>query len=116
MRTPLFSVVTSILLAACGGSAPPPADRLATAEAAARSAHELGADKAPQSQLHVQLADEQIAQAKKLMADGENERADFVLQRASADAELSVMIAKENTASGEAEKAREHLKNVKAGQ
>ena len=92
-----------------------PADRLATAEAAARSARELGADKAPQAQLHLQLADEQIAQAKKLMADGENKRADFVLQRASGDAELSVMIAKENNARAEADKAHEHLTNVKSG-
>jgi hypothetical protein len=49
------------------------------------------------------------------MTDGDNKRADLVLQRASSDAELSVMLAKENTARGEAEKAQEKVKNVKAG-
>jgi hypothetical protein len=49
------------------------------------------------------------------MADGENKRADFVLQRAGSDAELAVMMAKENNARGENDKAQEHLKNVKAG-
>ncbi len=50
-----------------------------------------------------------------MMADGDNKRADLVLQRASADAELSVMLAKEMAAKAEAEKAQEHVRNVKAG-
>lgn len=116
MRTPLFFPVALVLgLVACGGGAPPPSDRLATAEAGARSARELGADKNPNAMLHLRLADEQIAQAKKLMADGENKRADLVLQRAGADAELSVMLAKQTNARGEADKAQERLQNIKAG-
>ena len=49
------------------------------------------------------------------MADGDNKRADLILQRASSDAELSVMLAKENNAKAEAEKAQEKVKNIKAG-
>lgn len=116
MRT--LCVATSaaaLLLAACGASIPPPSDRLASAEAAARSARELGADRNPKAQLHLRLASEQIDQAKKLMADGDNRRAELILQRANADAELSVMLAKENNARGEAEQAQEKVKNLKAG-
>lgn len=100
---------------ACGSSLPPPTDRLASAEAAARSAKELGADNNPKAQLELKLATEQIDQAKKLMADGDNKRADLVLQRANADAELAVMLAKEANAKAEAEKAQENVKNIKAG-
>lgn len=100
---------------ACGSSLPPPSDRLASAEAASRSARELGAEREPKAALHLKLAQEQIDAAKKLMTEGDNRRADLVLQRAGADAELSVMLAKENNARGEADKAQEKLKGMKAG-
>jgi hypothetical protein len=102
-------------LAGCGGSLPPPSDRLASAEAASRSARELGADREPKAALHLKLAQEQIDQAKKLMTDGDNRRADLVLQRASSDAELAVMLAKENNASSEAQKAKEKVNQMKSG-
>ena len=92
-----------------------PNDRLATAEAASRSARELGADKEPKAQLHLKLAQEQIDQAKKLMTEGDNKRADLILQRASSDAELAVMLAKEHNANGEAQKAKEKVNQIKAG-
>lgn len=109
------TAAVALFLAACGGSIPPPSDRLASAEAAARSARELGADRHPKAQLHVRLASDQIEQAKKLMADGDNRRAELVLQRANADAELAVMLAKENNARSEAEQAQEKVKSLKAG-
>ncbi|MBX3209965.1 MAG: DUF4398 domain-containing protein [Labilithrix sp.] len=113
MRTPI--IAAALVLAACGSSLPPPSDRLASAEAAARSARELGADKEPKAQLHLKLASEQIDQAKKLMADGDNKRADLILQRANSDAELSVMLAKQNTAKASADEAQGKVKNLKAG-
>lgn len=114
MRTSLVSIA-ALLLVACGSSMPPPTERLTSAEAAARSAKELGADNNPKAQLELKLAQEQIDQAKKLMADGDNKRADLVLQRANADAELAVMLAKESSAKAEADKAQENVKNIKAG-
>ncbi len=113
MRTSMIAV--ALLLVACGSSLPPPSDRLASAEAAARSARELGADREPKAQLHLKLASEQIDQAKKLMADGDNKRADLVLQRANSDAELAVMLAKETTAKAAAEEAQGKVKSLKAG-
>ncbi|MBX3263122.1 MAG: DUF4398 domain-containing protein [Labilithrix sp.] len=113
MRTPI--IAAALVLVACGSSMPPPSDRLASAEAAARSARELGAEREPKAALHLKLASEQIDQAKKLMADGDNKRADLILQRANSDAELSVMLAKENTAKAAAEEAQGKVKNLKAG-
>jgi hypothetical protein len=77
------------------GSAPAPTERLATAKAGVRSAHELGASSVPQAALHVKLAEEQIQLAHKLLADGENERAEALLQRAAADADVAVALARE---------------------
>ena len=110
-----LSICSLAAVTGCGSSLPPPSDRLASAEAASRSARELGADREPKAALHLKLSQEQIDQAKKLMADGDNRRADLVLQRASADAELSVMLAKENNANIEAQKAKEKVTQMKAG-
>ena len=49
------------------------------------------------------------------MGDGDNKRADLVLQRANSDAELSVMLAKETTATADAAKAKEKVNAIKAG-
>jgi len=71
---------------------------MADAQSAERSARELGADSVPAAQLSLKLAGEQISSAKVAMADGENERADSLLIRAKADAELAVAQARETGA------------------
>lgn len=115
MKIALTSFVLAGLVAACGSSTQPPTDRLASTDAAIRSARELGAQSDPQAALHLKLADEQVAQARTLMKDGENKRADLVLQRASSDAELAVMMTKERNAKSEADQARQVL-NASKGQ
>lgn len=108
-----FATVTSTIVA-CGASFPAPTDRLASAEGAARSARELGAERDAQAALHLKLAEEQIEHAKKLV-DEDNQRADSLAQRASSDAELAVMLAKERNAKVEVEKANEQVKTLKGG-
>jgi hypothetical protein len=103
------------LAAGCGSSFPPPTDRLASSEAAVRGAKELGAENDPQAALHVRLADEQISMARHLMRDGENRRADTVLQRSKSDAELAVMLTRERAAKTEADQARAVLDAQKSG-
>jgi hypothetical protein len=95
---PVLIVAVPLVWGACGGSIPPPTQRMADAQSAARSARELGADKVPAAQLSLKLAHEQISDAKVAMADGENERADSLLIRAKADAELSLAQARETSA------------------
>jgi hypothetical protein len=99
MYKSLLSALIVPLLAACAGSIPPPTQRLADAESAERSAREVGAENVPVAKLSLGLANEQIAQAKKGMADGNNERADSLLIRAKADAELALAQARELNAS-----------------
>jgi hypothetical protein len=90
-----------ILWGACG-SAPQPTERLVSAQAAMRAAKEVGADQYPQAQLHAQLAQEQLDRAQKLIADGDNEKAERLLWRATADAELAVAVTREGNSKKEA--------------
>ncbi len=97
-RSNLSLVILTPLFAACGSSLPPPTQRLADAQSAQRSARELGANSEPGAQLSLKLAEEQTALAQRAMADGNNERADSLLIRAKADAELAVVQAREKGA------------------
>ena len=91
-------LITAPLIGACAGSFPPPTQRLADAQSAERSAREVGANDAPAAQLSLKLAQDQIGQAQKAMANGENERADSLLIRAKMDGELALAQAREKTA------------------
>jgi hypothetical protein len=102
------------LLSACGGSFPPPTQRLADAQSAERSARELGADAEPHAQLSLKLAQDQITAAQKAMTDGDNQRADSLLIRAKADAELAVAQARLKDSRVEGQKAAEESAEQKA--
>ena len=87
--------------------------RLERTEASIRAAEEVGALAVPDARLHLQLAKDQTAQARKLADDGDK-RAGVMLTRAQADADLAVALAREATAHNEAARATEDLKAVKA--
>jgi parvulin-like peptidyl-prolyl isomerase len=91
-------------LAACA-SFPVPTQRMADAESAHRSALELGANQQPAAQLHVKLAEEQMAQAKARIQAGENKEADSLLIRSKADSELAIALARETGARVETQRA-----------
>jgi hypothetical protein len=99
MKNLIVAATTPILLVfGCAGHIPPPTQQLADVEAASRSANELGAQKIPDAQLHVKLADEQTRQAKAAMEEDDNRRADSLLVRAKADAELAVALTRADNA------------------
>ena len=102
-------------LAACGGSAPP-TQRMASAEAAIRGAQEIGATSEPRAALHLKLAQEQVEKAKRYVEDGQNIQADLALQRAQADAELSLAIAREAKTVADAKAAQEDIDKLRARQ
>jgi hypothetical protein len=88
-------------------------ERLEGTQASMRSAEELGATSVPAAKLHLELAKDQAAQAKKMAADGD-ERAALVLARSEADAELALGLAREVTVHAAAVKASEDLKALRA--
>jgi len=95
----------------CGTSFPTPAQHLADAQSAERSAMELGAASHPNARLHLQLAHEQIATANTEIKNGDNESADRMLARAKSDAELSIALTREETARTDAQGASTQWNN-----
>jgi len=93
------------LACGCGISYAVPSQQLAEAQAAERSATELGAASEPNAQLHLQLAHEQIVKANAAIHDGDNESATRMLSRARSDAELAIALTREATAKIEVQKA-----------
>ena len=97
----------TLLLGLASGCAsyPAPSDHLASAIAATRGAQEAGAPRVPRAALQLKLAEEQIAQSRQMMEDGDNERADFMTLRAYNDAELALAMDRESAAQKRAERA-----------
>jgi hypothetical protein len=98
-------VIVAPLVWGCVASFPPPTQRMADAQSAERSARELGANSEPAAQLSLKLAQDQIALAQKAIANGDNKRADSLLIRARADAELAIAQAREKGATVAGQKA-----------
>lgn len=105
----------SIALVACASS-PVPADRLAKSTAAVRSAHELGAERVPNAALHLKVANEELDLAKKLMENGDNGRAEYVLLRAQVDADTALQLAREDQARADAQRTIDEVQKIKNSQ
>src|SRR5262245_37419382 len=108
----IWTFVASASLLACGGAAVPQ-ETLTAAQASAKGAEVGGAAEDPKAQLHLKLANEQIAKAKKLIEDGENEQAARVIDRAQADADLALALAQQSKAQNDAKVADEQLGKLK---
>lgn len=100
-----LTLAASWLAIGCAASFPVPTRDQAQAQAAERSAAELGAASQPNAQLHLQLAREQMAQATVAIKDGDNARADSLLLRARSDAELAIALTRDQNAKTGAQNA-----------
>ena len=78
-----------------------------------RAAEEVGASSVPKASLHLQLAREELARAQALSEDGEHEQADSMLLRAEVDAELAVILARENAERAQANKAMARVQELR---
>ncbi len=119
-RSILLRISTAALVVGCGASYAAPAQHLADAQSAERSATELGAANQPKALLHLRLAHEQIEAAKGAIQDGNNETADRLLARAKSDAELAIALTREEGAKAGAQNASkqssdQHSTNVNQG-
>jgi hypothetical protein len=108
-----FSLVSSaLLIVACGGAAIPQ-EQLTSSKATISVAQAEGAPNEPQAALHLKLAQEQVAKAEALIKDGDNEEAAQLIDRAQADADLAVALAKESKAKADAQQTIEQLERLK---
>lgn len=111
MTSKWFTVGLLVLACAACGPRSTPAARVGSAEAALRTARAEGATQLPDGAYHLRLAEDQLARARRLIEDGEHERAQWMLLRAEEDASVAMALAREaaqkNAASAVATRARE---------
>jgi hypothetical protein len=105
------ALAASALVAACGSS-PPPTARYASASASIRAAHEVGAQKVPDAQLHLQMAEDQLNNAKKMINDNDNDKAAWTLSRSQSDADLAVALAREAQTRAAADQVTQQLRQT----
>lgn len=94
MRTLPWKPALMVLALAGCGAAPPPRNA-GDAEAAIRSAEEMGARQVPKASLHLQMAHDAYAKATQLVKDDEPTDARYMFMRSEADAELALALTRE---------------------
>ena len=109
------AALLAILGTACASTFPAPYDKLATSEAAVKSATEMGAKDVPQAAQYLEQAQNELDQGKGLIRKGENRDAANSLLRSQADANLALAAARENKTSVAANEAKARLEAAKTG-
>ena len=100
-----LSMIAPLSLFAACASSPPPATRMASAEASVQTARDLGAEQVPSAHAQLRLATSEIQKAREMSKNNDNDLADSMLQRASADADLAIALTNEDNARSQAQKA-----------
>lgn len=77
------------------------------------TAEAVGAENVPEASLLLQLAKEELEMARGLSAKNEPEKAESMLLRAEADAELAVLLSKQDTERTEAKAAIERVHQLR---
>lgn len=110
----LAMLTGSFLLAAtiAGCGATPAVDKEASTSAI-RAAEESGASKVPSASLYLQLAKEELENAKVLVTKGDKEEATTMLLRAQADGELAVALSRGDADKKEATQAIERVQQLR---
>jgi hypothetical protein len=96
----------------CGG-APPPHDAQTDAVASIRSARALGAERNPRASYHLELARENFTRAQNLIAVGDMQRAERLLNRAQADADVAIALTDEGIAAAHAQALRTRIREMR---
>jgi Domain of unknown function (DUF4398) len=108
------SAVGVMGIVGCAGTQVPNA-RVASSEAAIRAAQETGSRNVPQAALHLKLAEEELQSAKGLIRDNDNKRAEYVLMRSQADAELAIALSHVAVSNVQAGTAVDEARAVRSG-
>ncbi|MBX3207676.1 MAG: DUF4398 domain-containing protein [Labilithrix sp.] len=112
MKTMMIAVA-AIALAGCGATTPVPADALSRAQATVRQAEAMPTTALdPKAMQHLQLAKDQLSYGKRLMVEGENKDARWVLLRAEADAEAALSLAHAQAAKTDAQQTIEAIRQA----
>jgi len=108
----MFAMAAATAAIAVGCASSPPL-RTEASTSGIRAAEEVGATKVPQASLHLQLAKEELENAKALAAHDQKERAVSMLSRAEVDAELAVALSREDAEKAEARSAVDRVRQLR---
>ncbi|MBX3260474.1 MAG: DUF4398 domain-containing protein [Labilithrix sp.] len=112
MKTTMIAVA-AVVLAGCGATTPVPADALTRAQQTVRSAEAMPTTALdPKAMQHLQLAKDQLSYGKRLLVEGENGDARWVLMRAEADAEAALYLAHAEVAKTDARQTIEAIRQA----
>jgi hypothetical protein len=104
------SILLTAIIAGCGSA---PAVNKEASTSAIRAAEEAGAPNVPSASLYLQLAKEELENAKGLAAKGDKEEAESMLSRSEADGELAVALSRSDADKKEAIQAIERVQQLR---
>ena len=105
------SLLTGLFIAGCGSNSVVVDEESTTSSI--RAAEEVGATDISTASLYLQLAKEELVKAQTFAENGEKEKAESMLLRASADGELAVALSRSDTDKREAADAIERVKQLR---
>ncbi|MCP3136600.1 DUF4398 domain-containing protein [Pyxidicoccus xibeiensis] len=96
MRPKLIAALLCLTVVGCAGKQviPAPNEYRVEAEASLKAAEGAGAARVPEAARHLEFARQQIADAERLMVEGEQEAAELRFRQAEADADLAHALAR----------------------
>jgi hypothetical protein len=100
---------------ACGGAQLNQA-RVAEVQSSVSAAEAVGANDQPKAALHLQLAKDEMAEARRLAEKGDGDNAALVLERARVDAELAMQLARTEQEQEKARQAWQKIQDLKKDQ
>ena len=110
VMTIAIAFAATAFVAGCATNAPLRTEATTSGISAAK---ESGAAEVPQASLLLQLAKEQLELARELAAKGKQEEAESMLLRAEADAELALVLSREEAQKVEALAALERVRKLR---
>jgi len=105
------SLLTGLFIAGCGSSSVVVDEESTTSSI--RAAEEVGATDISTASLYLQLTKEELVKAQTFAENGDKEKAESMLLRASADGELAVALSRSDTDKKEAADAIERVKQLR---
>lgn len=110
----LAAMGAAALLWGCATTGEIPIQQMTDSRATIRAAEEMGAGRVDTAAHHLELAKQQTERATRLLDEGEERRAAFLFERATADAELAIALAREEPVRREAERLIQQVEAIQA--
>lgn len=104
-------LLCTLVAVGCAGNS---ALRTESSTAVIRAAEEVGVSGVPRAEFHLQLAKEELANAQDLAKRGEKDKATSLLRRADADAELAILLSREQSEKDRAVEALERVRRLQS--